>query len=747
MPASAFKNDSTYAASETASLRWQRFVQTVDAASPTTVATHTYAASELALAPADDAGGATVSWACVAACDNTAGSCTLPAYDCESGPVRPSNASASVWLSALTDGTPYHVSYYWENAYGPAAAELAGDTYYVAFTYDFTQMTVPKFIAVTAGNIAKTDAAAGQTDDVCVSWTADATANGGSAVTANYLLYDPAGTIGTLALAADTGSHVVATDSAGSATQLCVHNLEATLVDVPAMGGACEARMYFAIARGNEMGSSWENEDPVTWTQSAADALILCKPSGTFVYTATWDADAAEISLSVAGADDGGQTIVGHACTIGGTGCSALTGTTATFAISDLTGSCWTGANETVTLSCSPYNYVGTAAAATSAPGTIALEYFYPKNTDAYNHFMLSPTENWMSTIPPWVYLDWSAGTATGVTFKVRSADVAYDGGAFGTYKVQDCVYDGTTAVAPNNVAWDAWWADSDNSAACGGAALIVDAACPHFTCTQHVIAPSAYTAATITEIPFTPVTAGDMHVFVFSVCAEWGLCFDQFSEVWLATIPSAPPSAAPTGLLVTQDELLLTFSWTPSGGSYQGSVICMPSAGAGFGYEYDTDGASPQLLAVDCTDYQNVFRGNRGYIMPADADADAPTSYNDATLQPWVGSAFDAYNATDTSTRDWTDPAAESLTSFVVCEIYFSLLSCSAETTFAIEQPPSPAAPEPVTAELYNDIVILVDWADPRADPVGAPADPCEIVGYDVQFWDVTDSGDEKWL
>lgn len=72
----------------------------------------------------------------------------------------------------------------------------------------------------------------------------------------------------------------------------------------------------------------------------------------------------------------------------------------------------------------------------------MAIAYYYPKMSDAYNHFMLSSTENWKSTIPPWVYLDWSAGTATGVVFNVDTTDVAYEtDSVFGMFRAQDCVY------------------------------------------------------------------------------------------------------------------------------------------------------------------------------------------------------------------------------------------------------------------------------------------------------------------
>lgn len=192
---------------------------------------------------------------------------------------------------------------------------------------------------------------------------------------------------------------------------------------------------------------------------------------------------------------------------------------------------------------------------------------------------------------------------------------------------------------------------------------------------------------------------------------------------------------AAPTGLRIEQNELLLTFGWDSTSTTHIGSVICMPSFGGGFDYY---DGSNPPAtIAVDCADYQNVFLGNSGYILPADASRSM--AYNDASIVEWVGSAFDAYNATDTTTRNWADDAGGiTTTSFVVCEIYFSYLVCSTPAPpHEILQPPMPGKPDPVTAELYNDIVILVDWEDPRADPVGAPTDPCSIIGYDVQFWD----------
>jgi len=67
--------------------------------------------------------------------------------------------------------------------------------------------------------------------------------------------------------------------------------------------------MWFAVARENEMGNSWENEDAVVWTESASTDIILCKPSGTFAYTAAWDPSTAEVTLSESGAVDGGQAV------------------------------------------------------------------------------------------------------------------------------------------------------------------------------------------------------------------------------------------------------------------------------------------------------------------------------------------------------------------------------------------------------------------------------------------------------
>lgn len=239
----------------------------------------------------------------------------------------------------------------------------------------------------------------------------------------------------------------------------------------------------------------------------------------------------------------------------------------------------------------------------------------------------------------------------------------------------------------------------------------------------------------------------------MFSVCAKWGLCFDQWSEPWLATIPTALPTATPpTALTITQNEVELTFTWTAgaNAASALGYAICMPSTG---GYEYDDGSGTPTTIAVDCTNYMNVFLGNSGYVLPADASR-SMTYINNAlgviNDTPWLASAFDAYNATDLTTRNWDDDATATSTGFVVCEIYYSLLTCSTPATdFDIAEPPTPAAPEPVTAEIYNDIVILVDWADPRADPVDAPTEPCTITGYTVEFWDQSDSDDNQhaWL
>lgn len=131
--------------------------------------------------------------------------------------------------------------------------------------------------------------------------------------------------------------------------------LETALVDDSDIAAVCEATMFFTIARTNAMGSSWENEDAVVWGESAAGTqIILCKPSGTFAYSAAYDPEADTVALTLSGEDDGGQAVVGHACTIGGTTCSTgpLTGAAPEFSIASLSSSCWTGSNETVTLSC-----------------------------------------------------------------------------------------------------------------------------------------------------------------------------------------------------------------------------------------------------------------------------------------------------------------------------------------------------------------------------------------------------------
>lgn len=319
-----------------------------------TVTTHTYAASALTFAAADDAGNAAVERVCSAICDNSSPTCTLGAYDCVAAPRA--NASAVVWFSALTDGTPYLVSYYWRNAYGPGATQLAGDTFVNAFEFTFTQMTVPRFIAVTASDYTKTDASDTALDKICVSWTPNnaATSTGGSAITANSLLFDNDGT--TLTAAIDASTHTVASDSeATSTSSLCVSQLETALVDEDDIGAACEATMFFTIARTNAMGSSWENEDAVSWGESTAGSqIILCKPSGTFTYSAAYVPADGTVTLTLSGEDDGGQAVVGHECTISGTTCLSgpLTGAAPTFTIASLEGSCWTGSNATVTLSC-----------------------------------------------------------------------------------------------------------------------------------------------------------------------------------------------------------------------------------------------------------------------------------------------------------------------------------------------------------------------------------------------------------
>lgn len=181
-----------------------------------TVTTHTYGASALTFAAADDAGNAAVDHVCSAFCDNTTPTCTLGDYDCVAAPR--SNDSAVVWFSALTDGTPYLVSYYWHNAYGPDPSQLAGDTFVNAFEFTFTQMTVPRFIAVTSADYTKTDASESETDGICVSWTQnnDATSTGGSAITANSLLFDKDGTTATADIAYST--HTVASDSESAST-------------------------------------------------------------------------------------------------------------------------------------------------------------------------------------------------------------------------------------------------------------------------------------------------------------------------------------------------------------------------------------------------------------------------------------------------------------------------------------------------------------------------------------------------
>lgn len=131
--------------------------------------------------------------------------------------------------------------------------------------------------------------------------------------------------------------------------------LETALVDEDDIGAACEATMFFTIARTNAMGSSWENEDAVSWGESTAGSqIILCKPSGTFTYSAAYVPADGTVTLTLSGEDDGGQAVVGHECTISSTTCLSgpLTGAAPTFTIASLEGSCWTGSNATVTLSC-----------------------------------------------------------------------------------------------------------------------------------------------------------------------------------------------------------------------------------------------------------------------------------------------------------------------------------------------------------------------------------------------------------
>jgi len=137
--------------------------------------------------------------------------------------------------------------------------------------------------------------------------------------------------------------------------------------------------------------------------------------------------------------------------------------------MSDLAPDCYSGTNATVTLSCQPFNWVGTA---TDAAATVDLEYYYPKMADAYNHFMLTDV-NWKSTIPPWVYIDWSAGTASQVTFTVDQSSIEYESGAFGAFKITDCVAAITAGDSDSNQYWDAWWTDDADAANCNTAALI----------------------------------------------------------------------------------------------------------------------------------------------------------------------------------------------------------------------------------------------------------------------------------